>query len=152
MHLPVNHPLRQLYRVLAGLVGLYVLLFGVLGFVRTQGMDFFATKGEWVLGLTTNPAFSILSVITGIILVVALVIGRNIDHFLNLVAGSIFMAAGLAMLALLRTDLNFLGFTMTNVIVSFIFGTVVLAAGLYGKVAPRDVQVAEEEFRHGATR
>ena len=29
-HNPVNHPLRPLYRVLGGLSGLYVLLFGVL--------------------------------------------------------------------------------------------------------------------------
>lgn len=150
MHLPVNHPMRQFYRVLAGLVGLYVLVFGVLGFLRTQGMDFFAIKGEWVLGLTANPAFAILSVITGLLLVVGLVIGRNLDHLLNLVAGSIFLFAGLAMMTLLRTDLNILGFTMTNCVVSFIFGTAVLAAGLYGKVGPREVALAEDEFRHGA--
>jgi hypothetical protein len=152
MHLPINHPLRPLYRALAGLIGVYVLVFGVVGFFRTQGMDVFANKGEWVLGLTTNPAFSVLSVVNGLILVAAVLIGRNLYHLLSLVAGSVFMAAGLAMLVLLRTDLNFLGFTMTNCIVSFVFGTVVLAAGLYGRVGSVAEVAAEDEFRHGATR
>ena len=30
-HFPVNHPARPLYRVLAGLVGVYILVFGVVG-------------------------------------------------------------------------------------------------------------------------
>lgn len=152
MHLPVNHPLRRFYRVFAGLIGLYVLVFGVVGFIQTRGMDFFANDGEWVLGLTTNPAFSLLSVATGLLLLVALLVGRNLDHILNIVAGAVFLFAGIAMLLLLRTDLNFLAFTVTNCVVSFLFGLLVLTAGLYGKVGPSDVAVAEDEFRHGATR
>jgi hypothetical protein len=152
MHLPVNHPLRRFYRVLAGLIGLYVLVFGIFGFLRTRDLDFFANQGEGVLGLSTNPAFSLLSVATGLILLAALLVGRNLDHFLNIVAGTVFLTAGLAMLLLLRTDLNLLAFTMTNCVVSFVFGLVVLAAGLYGKVGPTDAATAEDEFRHGATR
>jgi hypothetical protein len=152
MHLPVNHPLRRFYRSLAGLIGLYVLIFGVVGFLRTQDLEFFANQGEWVLGLSANPAFSLLSVVTGLLLLVALLAGRNLDHFLNIVVGVVFLAAGIAMLLLLRTDLNFLAFTVTNCIVSFGFGLVVLTAGLYGKVGPADVATAEDEFRHGATR
>ncbi|HEX6076623.1 MAG TPA: DUF4383 domain-containing protein [Micromonosporaceae bacterium] len=152
MHLPVNHPLRRFYRVLAGLIGLYVLLFGVIGFVRTRGTEFFANQGEWVLGLSTNPAFSLLSVATGLLLLAALLVGRNLDHVLNIMAGAVFLFAGIAMLLLLRTDLNFLAFTVTNCVVSFVFGLVVLTAGLYGKVGPADVAVAEDEFRHGAVR
>ena len=30
-HFPVNHPLRPLYRTLAGLVGAYLLVFGIVG-------------------------------------------------------------------------------------------------------------------------
>jgi hypothetical protein len=152
MHLPINHPLRPLYRAFAGLIAVYVLVFGVVGFFRTQGMDFFANRGEWVLGLSTNPAFSLLSVANGVILIAAVLIGRNVYHYLALVAGGVFMVAGIAMLLLLRTDVNFLGFTMTNCIVSFIFGTAVLAAGLYGKVGTVEEVAAESEFRHGATR
>ena len=43
------------------------------------------------------------------------------------------MAVGMLMLGLLRTDANFLGFSMTNCIVSFVLGTIVFAAGLYGR-------------------
>ncbi|MGH3662702.1 MAG: DUF4383 domain-containing protein [Micromonosporaceae bacterium] len=152
MHLPVNHPLRRFYRILAGGVGVYVLVFGIAGFLRTQGMDTFAVKGERVFGLTANPAFALLSVVAGVLLLAGLMIGRNIDHFLNLIAGSIFLVSGMAMLALLRTDLNVLAFTMTNCVVSFVFGTVVLSAGLYGKSGARDAEAAEEQHRHGVTR
>ena len=151
MHLPVNHPLRPVYRTLAGLIGAFILVFGVMGFFATRGMEFFATEGEHVLGLSTNPAFSVISVITGVIMLIAVVIGRNVDQVLNLIAACVFLVAGLAMMALLRTDLNFLAFTMTNCIVSFIFGLVTLAASLYGRVGTPESAAAEEQFRRGAT-
>jgi hypothetical protein len=37
------------------------------------------------------------------------------------------------MLGLLRTNANFLGFTVTTCIVSFVLGSIVFAAGLYGR-------------------
>ena len=46
--------------------GLYMLVFGVVGFVQTSADDFFTQdKAEWVLGLRTNPAFSLLSLVAG---------------------------------------------------------------------------------------
>ena len=39
----------------------------------------------------------------------------------------------MAMMTLLQTDLNLLGFTMATCIVSFVIGLVLLTAGLYGK-------------------
>ena len=36
-HFPVNHPARPLYRVFAGLVGVYILVFGVLGVAADLG-------------------------------------------------------------------------------------------------------------------
>jgi hypothetical protein len=149
-HIPINHHLRPLYRALAGLTGLYILAFGVLGFIQTRGLSLFARDDlPTVLGLRTNPAFAIMSIGAGAVILVATVVGRNIDHWVNLIAGIGFVVVGLAMLALLRTDANILGFSVTNCIVSFAFGIIAFTAGLYGKVGtPEDVE-AEDAFRHG---
>jgi hypothetical protein len=133
-HLPVNHPLRPLYRVLAGLVGVYSLVFGIAAFTRTRGTPLFAhTDLPWVLGLRTNLAFALLSIVSGAVLVVCAVIGRNLDFVVNSLGGILFMAVGMLMLGLLQTDANFLGFSMTNCVVSLLLGTIVFTAGLYGR-------------------
>jgi hypothetical protein len=135
-HLPVNHPLRPLYRVLAALVGVYTLIFGIVGVAQTRGATLFAqTNLPLALGLRTNLAFALLSLVGGAAILVSAVIGRNLDALVNLVGGIVFMVVGMLMLGLLRTDANFLGFSMATCIVSFILGTVVFAAGLYGRSA-----------------
>src|SRR5947207_8681963 len=131
---PVNHPLRNLYRAAAALIGAGVLVFGIVGFTRTRGTALFAQDHlPWVLGLRTNLAFALLSIVSGAVLLVCAVVGRNLDHVVNFLGGIVFMAVGMLMLGLLRTDANFLGFSMTNCIVSFVLGTIVFAAGLYGR-------------------
>ena len=101
---------------------------------RTRGTALFAQEHlPWVLGLRTNLAFALLSVLSGAVLVVCAVIGRNLDFRINLLGGLLFMVIGMLMLGLLRTDVNFLGFSMTNCVASFVIGTVVFAAGLYGR-------------------
>ncbi|GAA1747411.1 DUF4383 domain-containing protein [Luedemannella helvata] len=150
-HLPVNHPLRPLYRLLAALCGLYVLLFGIIAFTQTAGLDTFAQDGlPWVLGLKANRAFALLSIVAGIVLVGAAVIGRNVAHYVHLAGAVVFLVAGMAMMTLLRTDLNFLGFTMSTCIMSFVIGLLLGLAGLYGQVGTREQRDREEAFRHGA--
>jgi uncharacterized protein DUF4383 len=151
-HLPVNHPARPFLRVLAAVVGLYVLVFGIAGVVETRGLDFFDRGDTVVLGLQTNPAFSILSTVVGAVLAGGAVYGRNIDHFINLYGGIVFLVAGLAMMTVLHTDLNLLNFSMSNCVVSFVIGLVLLDAGLYGKTGPRELAEAEHRLRHGHLR
>src|ERR671927_94165 len=123
VHFPVNHRLRTLYRLLAGACGLYVLLFGIVALTRMGGVGFFAQRDlAPSLGLHANPAFAVLSVVAGTVLIAGAVIGRNLDRWVNLVGGLVFLVAGFAMMVLLRTDLNFLGFTMATCIVSFVIG------------------------------
>jgi hypothetical protein len=148
-HIPINHPLRPLYRALSGLVGLYVLIFGLIGYLRTSDLDFFARHGDWALGMRTNPAFSVLSIIAGAAVLAAALIGRNLFVLVNLAAGVVFLLAGMAMLTLLQSDANVLAFSMVNCIVSFIFGMLFLAAGLYGKVGSTADEDAEQAFRTG---
>jgi hypothetical protein len=149
-HLPVNHPARPALRVLAAAIGLYVLGFGVVGLVETWGEPFFDRGDHAALGLSTNPAFSLLSIAAGLVLLGGAGYGRNVDHFIELAGGGVFLVAGVVMLALLRTDANLLNFALRNCIVSFLIGLTLLTAGMYGKVGPPDYATAERQFRQGS--
>jgi Domain of unknown function (DUF4383) len=149
-HTPVNHQFGRFFRTMAGLVGAYILLFGILGAAQTWGDDLFARDGTWVLGLRTNLAFAILSVVAGAVIVLAALVGGNLPHVVNLYGGWVFLGAGMLMLLVLQTDANFLNFSVTTCVVSFLIGLALLTAGLYGKVGPVDAAEAEEAFRHFA--
>jgi hypothetical protein len=73
---------------------------------------------------------------------------RNFDHFVNYAAGVIFWIAGLLGLPLIRTGANYLNFEVSTCIVSFIIGTVLVLAGMYGKRGTAEQAEAEEIFRH----
>lgn len=150
-HIPVNHPMRPLYRTVAGLIGAYVLLFGIIGVAQTWGDPLFDRGDVWVLALRTNLAFSIMSVLYGAVLLGGAVVDGNVGHMINLGAGVLFMVAGLGMMTVMQTDANILNFSMSTVIVSLVFGLLVFTAGLYDKVgSPEDVE-AEEAYRHAAS-
>jgi hypothetical protein len=151
-HYPLNHHLRQTYRFFAGLAGLYLTLFGVIGIAKTWGDPFFYRDGgDWVLGLRTNPAAAWLYAIVGIILLVAVLLGGNLCHRVALVLGWGLCGLGVLIMAFLQTDANVLNASMANVIVTIILGLVSLTAGLYGKVGSRDAARTEQDAAH-ATR
>ncbi|MEU7619094.1 DUF4383 domain-containing protein [Micromonospora rifamycinica] len=133
-HFPVNHPARPLYRVFAGLVGVYILVFGVWGVVQTWGEPLFARGSHWALGLRTNLAFSLVSVVFGLVLIIGASRRGNLGHVMNLTAGVVFMVTGIAMMSVLQTRANILNFSMSTVIVSLLFGLLLLATGLYDKI------------------
>ncbi|HZN20183.1 MAG TPA: DUF4383 domain-containing protein [Micromonosporaceae bacterium] len=148
-HMPINHPMRPLYRALAGLAAIYVLVFGLVGLAETWGEPLFGREPTHALGLRTNLAFSLLSVLVGIVVLAGLLVGRNVDRFIHLWGGCVFLGVGILMLALLQTDANFLNFTVATCIVSFVIGLVLFSAGLYGRVGSHEDERAEEAFRHG---
>jgi hypothetical protein len=134
LHFPVNHPLRRIYRTAAFLAGLFVFAFGVTGFFTTQGAPLFEVGGDRALGLRTNPAFSYASIAVGALVVLATVLGHNIDRFIYLWAGTGFLLAGTVMMLLMgHPDTNVLNFTMATCIVSFLIGSVLATAGMYVK-------------------
>lgn len=133
-HLPVDHHLRPVYRLIAGICGAFILVFGIIGVVRTAGTPLFSrTEGVWVFGMRENLAFAIVSILGGLVILGATVIGRNVDHLLDMIAGGVFIAAGMLMLVLLQTSANFFDFSMSNCVVSFLLGVLVIGAGLYSK-------------------
>ena len=146
-HIPINHPARPLYRVLSGLVGLYILIFGIFGIFETAGESLFSRDGHYALGLRTNLAFSLVSVIFGIVIMIGASRRGNLGHFMNLTAGVVFLVVGLVMLTVLQTDANILNFSVATVVVSLIFGLLMLATGLYDKVGPPEHAEAERSYR-----
>jgi len=148
LHLPVNHRYRAAYRFLAALTGLYVLAFGIVGVAVSRGHDVFSREHLSALGLRTNLAFAILSIVVGVIVLVGVVVGRNWDHILNLVGGLAFLLAGMLMLSLLQTDLNLLNYSVATCVVSFVIGLVLLAAGLYSRAGSAADTEAVEQDRH----
>ncbi|MFG3257797.1 DUF4383 domain-containing protein [Streptomyces sp. NPDC048172] len=131
-HLPVDHKLSRIYRVGAGLVGLLLLAFGVMGLLDKIG--FFDTRGDTVAGLSTNGALSVLSIVVGLLLFSGMVRGGNFASSLNIVLGALFLISGFVNLALLDTGLNFLAFRIQNVLFSFVVGILLLIFGMYGRV------------------
>jgi hypothetical protein len=150
-HFPVNHHLRPLYRALAGLAGIYMLVFGIVGLSQTSGLPLFTQdEARWALGLRTNPAFAILSIAAGAVVILANLVGRNIAHHVNQLAAVVFVVVGMASLLLLQTDANFFAFSMTNVVVTFILALVVGTASLYDRSGTHEEAHAEETFRHSS--
>jgi hypothetical protein len=134
-HNPINHPARPIYRALGGLIGLYLVIFGVLGLIDNSGAEFFAQdENARVLGQGANLGSSVILAALGGLILIGTAIGRNIDARLNKYLGYAFMIIGLANLAVLRTDANFLNFTVVTCVVVMLLGTVLLMAGMYGRV------------------
>jgi hypothetical protein len=152
LHLPVNHRYHGVYRFLGGLTGLYVLGFGIAGLSASQGYGLFARDHIVALGLRTNTAFSILSIVVGAVVVIAAVINNNREHYVNLFGGIAFLTVGILMMTLMETELNLLNFTMATCVVSFIVGLVLLTAGLYTRSGPVEETHEVERFRHRSPR
>lgn len=131
-HFPINHPARPIYRALSALIGGYLVVFGVLGlFVDGR-----------VFGQGTNLANSAVSIVIGAIILIAAVVGRNLDANLNKYAGYGLMALGLLTLAFLRTDANVLDHSVSTSVVWMILGITLMVAGMYGKVGSEDEREA----------
>ncbi|GGQ41583.1 hypothetical protein GCM10010166_06410 [Couchioplanes caeruleus subsp. azureus] len=135
-HIPVNHPLRPLYRALGALTGAYLVLFGIVGIIVTAGDGLFGNGGDRVLGQGANLFWSIVSLLVGGIVVLGTVIGRNSDVAVDKYFGWALLVVGSYELAVIRTDANFLDFTVSTVVVTYLVGLVLIMASLYSKVAP----------------
>lgn len=131
-HLPVDHRLNRVYRVGAGLIGGFLVAFGILGLINHIG--FFDTGGNSVAGLNSNGTLSVLSICIGALLLVGMVIGGNFASTLNMVLGVLFLLNGFLFLGLLDTDSNFLAFKIQNVLFSFVVGLLLMTFGMYGRV------------------
>ena len=149
-HFPLNHHLRQTYRLLAGAAGLYLLLAGLIGVAVTWGEPFFHRGPDWALGMRVNPASSWLSLLAGLVILAAAVLGGNLHHQVNLVFGWGLLGFAILEMTVMQTDANVFNASMANVIALLICGLVTLTSSLYGKVGTAEQMRAEAEAPHAA--
>ncbi|MGX6606906.1 DUF4383 domain-containing protein [Micromonosporaceae bacterium Da 78-11] len=149
-HYPLNHHLRQTYRFLAGLAGLYLVLFGVIGLGKSWGDPFFHRGHDWALGMRTNPAAAWLATLAGLVILAVVLIGGNVYHRVALVLGWGVCGFAMVVMTMIQTDANVFNVSMANVIVLGLLGLIVLTAGLYGKVGSPDAGRAEQSAAHGS--
>ena len=131
--------LNGLHRLAASVLGLGLWAFGILGLVNR--LPLFSTRGQPVLGLTSNGLLSIISLVVGTILIAAAVRGGRIASTVTVVAGAAFLLSGLGNVLVLNTELNFLAFGIPNVVFSLVAGGLMLILGAYGRFTvglPRD--------------
>ncbi|MDW8803374.1 DUF4383 domain-containing protein [Streptomyces scabiei] len=133
--LPVDHRLARVYRYGAGLCGVILLVFGCLGFAdRLTPLD---TDGTRVLGMTTNGALSLISVLVGLALIGGATAGGNLASTLNMTLGVLFLLCGFFHLFVLDRPANVLDLGMSNVMFSFAMGLLIAGFGMYGRVSGR---------------
>ncbi|MFI6081100.1 DUF4383 domain-containing protein [Streptomyces sp. NPDC051217] len=132
-HLPVDHRLSTVYRIGAGLIGLVLLVFGILGLVDQIGV--FSTGSHTTAGLNTNGALSVLSIGVGVLLFVGMLIGKNFASTLNMILGVLFILSGFVNLALIDSGFNPLNFRIQNVLFSFVVGVLLMFFGMFGRVS-----------------
>lgn len=125
--------LNLVHRIGAGLLGLGLLVFGVLGFV--DRLEFFSTEGDPVLGLSSNGLLSTISVVTAVVLVLAAARGGRLASTVMIVVGVLFLISAFANLAVLHTDYNLLAFRLPNVFFSIAAGLLLLLLGAYGRIS-----------------
>jgi hypothetical protein len=135
-HNPVNHPLRPIYRALGALAGAYLVLFGILGAIVTADDGLFGNGNDRVLGQQTNLFWSIVCVLIGAIVLIATVLGRNADTVVDKYFGWGLLVVGSYELGASRTDANFLNFSISTVVVTYLLGLVLIMTSYYSKVAP----------------
>jgi hypothetical protein len=107
--------------------------FGVLGLANRLAM--FSTVGAQVLGLSTNGALSVISLVVACILIAAGVRGGRMASTVLVIIGAAFVLSGFVNALLLGTPLNLLAFRISNVIFSFVAGALLLFLGAWGRFA-----------------
>jgi hypothetical protein len=141
--------LDNLHRIGAVVFGLGLSVFGVLGLVNR--LDFFSTTGQDVLGLSSNGALSMISIIVAAVLIAAGVRGGRVASTVLVVVGAAFVASGLVNTLVLGTPLNLLAFRIPNVVFSFVAGALLLFLGAWGRFSGRlpDDNPYRQERQHG---
>lgn len=126
-----DHRIWHVHEVGSGVLGGVLVTFGLLGFINQ--LDFFATTGGEVNGISSNGLLSAVSVFFGTGLIASAFAPRSTSSWVATVVGALFIVGGLGNLALLETSANLLAFELPNVIFSLLSGIVLLALGLYGR-------------------
>lgn len=134
LHLPVNHSLRPIYRFLSFLTGAVAVDIGIIGLVRTWGDPLTGTSDATALGMAINPLMSYVALGAGAIVILATLVGRNVDRIVYLLIGFGWLLLGtLMMLSMGRQTTNYFNATIVTCVVAYVMGSVLGTAGMYVK-------------------
>src|SRR5688572_25936586 len=97
---PVDQRVLQVHRIGALAVALVIGVFGILGFA--DGLAFFSTEGERILGLSSNGLLSTISIVTAIVLATAAFRGPRIASTVMITIGILSLVPARATLAFPR--------------------------------------------------
>jgi hypothetical protein len=128
-----HHRIHTVHRVSIAALGVFLLIFGVLGL--TERLEFLSSHGAIIMGLSTNGLLATISVLVAVVLIVAAARGGPTASSVGIVLGVLFLLSGLANLFVLGTETNMLGFRLSNVIFSLVIGMMLLFLGAYGRIS-----------------
>lgn len=144
----VDRRVFAVQRIGAGVVGLFLLVFGLIG--AFSEIPFLTTQGQHILGLSANGLLAALSVVVGAVLIGAAIEGPRLASAVMLVLGPLFLLSALGNLAVLGTSLNLLAFRVNNVVFSLVVGSLLLVLGAYGRLTGN--LPADSPYAHPRTR
>lgn len=121
------------HRIGALLVATVIAVFGILGLAG--GLAFFSTRGESVMGMSSNGLLSVVSILTALGLVMASARSGRLVSTVMMVVGGLFLISALGGFFVLDTMVNLLAFTLPNIFFSMGAGLVLLLLGSYGRVS-----------------
>lgn len=130
---PRRHPVHVVHRIGAALLGVFLCVFGALGFVSASSL--FGGSGDVVFGLSTNAALATVSVVVGLILIIAAWWGDPLSSTVEMAAGALFLVSGLVHLAVLNTGWNIFAFAFSNIVFSVVVGLLLGLLGAYGRLS-----------------
>ena len=124
--LPQDHPLHGVYRISAGVMGVLLIGFGAACVLTSQ---------ERLLGIGASNRFGALLAAVGLVLIGGALVGGNVAAQLNGHLGAALLVLGLLGLLAQGNDSNVLDVMVSDVILLFVVGMLLLSAGFYGQVA-----------------
>jgi hypothetical protein len=118
-------------RLLAAVFGTIYLLVGLLGFLATSGVGFFATSGGLLFGLfEVNIFHNFIHLIVGAGLLIAGLSAVQAAKAVNNTVGGLFLLLGIAGLFLVGTSVNILAINTDDNVLHLASGAILLAVGL----------------------
>jgi hypothetical protein len=117
----------------AVLVALFLLVFALLGFA--SGQRFLSTEGQPVLGMSSNGLLSTISVVVALVLLAAAAHSARAASTVMIILGPLFLLSAFVNAIVLGTRLNWLAFSISNVIFSLGVGLLMLLLGAYGRIS-----------------
>jgi len=123
-------------RLLATTFGAVYLLVGLLGFLVTAGVDFFATEGGKLIIFEVNPLHNVIHLAIGAVLLIAGLGSVRASKLANSTVGAVYLLVGILGLFLASTSLNIIALNGADNVLHLASAIVLLSVGLSQDKAP----------------